>query len=158
MNSSTIKIDTNRDCTITIKPCDRERDGQFIRNLTKKNCFDYLRNTIGWNEESHNREPKFSERYLMLFDGDFCIGFLSIREQPDCLYIETLQLVQQYRRQGIGTKMLYFAESIARKKSRNKIRLRVINGNPALALYLRNGFKTIKDQEWCVLMEKNLAA
>lgn len=158
MNNTTIEISTDKcDRTIIIKPCNRERDGQFIRDLTKENCFNYLNNTIGWNEDRHRQEPKFPERYSMLFDDNTCIGFFSVREQSDCLYIETLQLIQQYRRQRIGTKMLDVVESLARKKAKDKVRLRVINGNPAKTLYLRNGFKTIEDQEWCILMEKILA-
>ncbi len=142
--------------SVLIKSCNKERDGQFIRELTKKNCYDYLSKTIGWNEKRHLQEPKFPERYLMLFEREDCIGFLSLREQPDCLYLETLQLILQYRRQGIGTRLLEFVEDIARDKAKDKIRLRVINGNPAKSLYRRNGFKIVEDQEWCLLMEKVL--
>ena len=94
----------------------------------------------------------------MLFEEDICIGFLSLREQPDYLYIHTLQLIRQYRRQGIGTKLLGFVGDMAKKKAKNKVRLTVIKGNPAESLYLRNGFKILEDKGWCVLMEKTLAA
>ena len=142
--------------TISIKPCDKKRDGQFIRELTKENCYYYLCNTIGWDESRHLQEPKFPDRYLMLFDRNNCIGFLSFREQDDYLYLHTLQLIQQYRRQGIGTKLLEFIEYVAKEKAKNKIRLRVINGNPALSLYHRNGFKVLENLDWCLLMQKTL--
>ena len=141
---------------ISIELCNKDRDGQFIRELTKKNCYDYLNNTIGWNENRHRLEPKFPERYLMLFDRNDCIGFLSFREQANYLYLETLQLIKPYRGYGIGTRLLSFIEDIARKKLKDKIRLRVINGNPAQSLYRRNGFKIVEDKKWCLLMEKVL--
>lgn len=143
---------------ISIEPCNKERDGQFIRELTKENCYDYLNNTIGWDEERNLQEPKFPERYLMLFHNNSCIGFIMLSERNNCLYINTLQLIQRYRRQGIGTNLLQFIEDIARKKAKDKVQLRVINGNPAISLYRRNGFRVIEEQEWCCLMEKALAA
>lgn len=158
MNPNNILITSTGDknWSILIKSCNKERDGQFIRELTKENCYDYLNNTIGWNENRHGQEPKFPERYLMLFHKNDRIGFLSWRSQPDCLYLHTLQLIQQYRGQGIGTQLIGFVEDIARNKAKNKIQLRAIYGNPAQSLYRRNGFKIIEDQGWCFLMEKVL--
>lgn len=157
MKNEIIKISTNRqNYEIALKPCDRGRDEKFIRELTKENCFNYLNNTIGWDEARHGREPKFPERYRMLFHNNNCIGFICLKEQSNCLYINTLQLIKQYRRQGIGTKLLQFIEDIARKKAKDKIQLRVIDGNPALSLYRRHGFRVIEDLEWCLLMEKTV--
>ncbi len=60
MNNTTIEIFiTKGERTIALEPCNKERDGQFIRKLTKENCYDYLNNTIGWNEDRHLQEPKF---------------------------------------------------------------------------------------------------
>ncbi len=61
----------------------------------------------------------------MLFEGDICIGFLSLREQPDYLYIHTLQLIRQYRRQGIGTKLLGLVGDMAKKKLKIKFVLQL---------------------------------
>lgn len=98
----TLKILTSeKDWLISIECCDEKRDGQFIRELTKENFYDSLSKTIGWNENRYVEEPKFPERYSMLFNDNNCIGFLSLREQPNCLYIETLQLTQKYRGRGI---------------------------------------------------------
>lgn len=145
-----------KDWLIKIKPCDRERDGQFIRELTKENFYDYLRKTIGWNENRHREEPKFPERYLILFHQNDCIGFLSLREQPNCLYLETLQLIEQYRGYGIGTELMRLVEDIARSKAKNRIQLRVFKNNRAQSLYHRIGFKIVEDEGWCFLMEKVL--
>lgn len=141
---------------ISIKPCHRKRDGQFIRELTKENFYDYLSQTIGWSENRHREEPKFPERYLMLFHQDNCIGFLSLREQPNWLYLETLQLIKQYRGYGLGRELMSFVEDIARSQAKNKIQLRVFKNNPAQSLYHCIGFKIVEDEGWCFLMEKVL--
>jgi ribosomal protein S18 acetylase RimI-like enzyme len=143
-------------CLISMRPCNRERDGQFIRELTRANFYDYFTKTIGWNEERHQEEPKFLERYLMLFIEDHPIGFLSLREEANGLYLETLQLVRQHQRQGIGTAMIRIIEGIAQRKAKDRIRLRVFKDNPAQSLYHRLGFKVVEDQGWVVLMEKVL--
>ena len=155
--NETLKISTNKkDWLISIKSCNKERDGQFIRELTKENFYDYFSKTISWSENRHREEPKFPERYLMLFNEDDCIGFLSLREQPNCLYLETLQLIQQYRGHEIGTALMRFVEDIAKKKAKNTIQLRVFKGNPAQSLYHRIGFKIVEDEGWCYFMEKVL--
>ncbi|MBW4534187.1 MAG: hypothetical protein KME09_09650 [Pleurocapsa minor HA4230-MV1] len=78
--NETLKISTNEmNWLISIELCDKERDGQFIQELTKENFYDYLNKTIGWNENRHREEPKFPERYLMLFHENDPIGFMSLR-------------------------------------------------------------------------------
>lgn len=93
----------------------------------------------------------------MLFRQGQPIGFLSLREEPKGLYLETLQLVQQHQGQGIGTAMIRIIENIAMRKAKDKIRLRVFKRNPAQSLYHRLGFKVVEEQDWSVLMEKDLA-
>lgn len=141
---------------ISIKSCDKERDGQFIRALTRENCYHYLTKTIGWDETLYRKEPRFPERYRMLFSEGNCIGFFSLREQPQCLYLETLQLLQQYRGYGIGTGLMRFVEEVASRKAKDIIQLRVFKDNPVQSLYHRIGFKVIEDQGWCFLMQKVL--
>ncbi|VEP15865.1 GCN5-related N-acetyltransferase [Hyella patelloides LEGE 07179] len=143
--------------SISIEPCDRQGDGQFIRELTRANFYDSLIKTIGWNENRHQEEPKFPERYLMLFCDRNCIGFFSLRDRPHCLYLETLQLVQQFRGRGIGTALLKFVEEIASRRKKSKIQLRVFKDNPVQSLYHRTGFKLVEDEGWCLLMEKVLS-
>ena len=154
-----LTIRTNeRNWSISIEPCNKERDGQFIRESTRENFYDYLNKTIGWNENRHQEEPRFPERYLMLFHENNPIGFLSLREQPNCLYLETLQLIRAYRGRGLGTALIKFVENIATRKIKHKIQLRVFQDNPAQSLYHRLGFNVVEDEGWCFLMEKVLKA
>jgi ribosomal protein S18 acetylase RimI-like enzyme len=153
--NETLNISTNKDnWLIKIKPCIYNRDAKFIRELTRENCYDYLLQTIGWNEERQNQEPKFPERYLMLFDHNDPIGFISLREQPNCLYVETLQLIKSYRGHGIGKELIKFIEKVAAKTAKDTIQLRVFKNNPAQSLYRRSGFSLLEEEEWFYLMEK----
>ncbi|MGL6339238.1 MAG: GNAT family N-acetyltransferase [Waterburya sp.] len=153
--NETLNISTNQDnWLIEIKPCIYNRDAEFIRELTRENCYDYLLQTIGWNEKRQNQEPKFPERYLMLFDNNASIGFLSLREQPNCLYLETLQLIKSYRGQGIGTALIKFIEKVAARTAKDTIQLRVFKNSPAQSLYRRCGFILLEEEEWFYLMEK----
>jgi ribosomal protein S18 acetylase RimI-like enzyme len=158
MNYETLNITgIQKSWSILIKPCNRDRDTKFIQKLTRENCYHYLLNTIGWNEERQSQEPKFPERYRMLFNNQDLIGFFSLREQPNCLYLETLQLTKSYQRQGIGTALIKFIENIAANQAKNKIQLRVFKDNPAQSLYHRNGFTFLEEQDWFYLMEKIVA-
>lgn len=155
--NETLKISTNEmNWLISIELCDKERDGQFIQELTKENFYDYLNKTIGWNENRHREEPKFPERYLMLFHENDPIGFMSLRNQPNCLYLQTLQLIQQYRGRGIGTALMKFIEDTTIRRAKDKIQLRVFKDNPVQSLYRRIEFKIVEDEGWCFLMEKVL--
>ena len=155
--NETIEILTNEKVwLISIKFCNKERDGRFIRELTRENFYDSLTRTIGWDEKRHREEPKFPERYLMLFCDNNCIGFLSLRDQPNCLYLETLQLIKQYRGRGIGTALMKFIEEVAAGRGKRRIQLRVFKDNHIQFFYYRTGFKLIEDQGWCLLMEKVL--
>jgi ribosomal protein S18 acetylase RimI-like enzyme len=93
-----------------------------------------------------------------LFHENNPIGFLSLREQPNCLYLETLQLIRAYRGRGLGTALIKFVENIATRKIKHKIQLRVFQDNPAQSLYHRLGFNVVEDEGWCFLMEKVLKA
>jgi ribosomal protein S18 acetylase RimI-like enzyme len=156
--NETLKISTTeKNWLISIELCDKERDRQFIQKLTKENFYDYLSKTIGWNENRHREEPKFPERYLILFNENERIGFMSLREQPNCLYLETLQLIQQYRGREIGTALMRFVEDTAIRRAKDRIQLRVFKDSSAQSLYQRIGFEIVEDQNWCFLMEKVLS-
>jgi ribosomal protein S18 acetylase RimI-like enzyme len=113
--------------------------------------------TIGWDEELHQQEPR-PERYTMVYGNDNLIGFFSIREASDYLYIHTIQLVASFRSKGYGTTLLQHIENIARTKNLQRIHLSVFKENPAQRLYQRLGYKPIAQDEYLIRMEKVLEA
>jgi len=63
-------------------------------------------------------------------------------------YVDSLAVLPASRGKGVGTKLLAWAESIARSRSATRMTLGVISGNPAKRLYLRTGYTD--DNEDCV--------
>lgn len=144
--------------SLTLIPCDPKVHGSFIRALTKDNFYDMMSRTIGWDEERHQQEPRFPERYRMVQKDDQTIGFFCIREAADHLYLHTIQLAPAFRHRGYGTALLRYIETIAKSKHLSSIRLSVFEENPAQLLYRRLGYVPVEaaDDRSLILMEKRI--
>lgn len=60
----------------------------------------------------------------------------------ECVDVEALFVLENYRNQGIGTKLMLYAEELAREKGFQKIGLEVgLENTKAHALYMRLGYK-----------------
>lgn len=89
-----------------------------------------------------------------------CIGFLSVRDEPDtpnALHIGDVQIEEQHRNHGAGWATLTLVESVARLRRLNELTLNVFRDNPALRLYERFGFRCIDTQFDKHKMRKTLA-
>lgn len=60
--------------------------------------------------------------------------------RPGECYIEWLAVSSGARGKGVGTKLLQWADHLARSRGCNVLTLGVMNGNPAVRLYERHGF------------------
>jgi ribosomal protein S18 acetylase RimI-like enzyme len=60
--------------------------------------------------------------------------------KPNELYIDMLAVTKEARGKGLGTKLLNWAEGIAKERDFTILTLEVVNGNPAKRLYDRFGF------------------
>lgn len=143
------------DLQLTFTPCNPQVHGAFIRSLTRENFYLIISRTIGWDEELHQQEPR-PERYTMVYSNHNLIGFFSIREASDYLYIHTIQLVASFRGKGYGTTLLQHIENIARTKNLQRIHLSVFKENPTQRLYQKLGYKQIAQDEYLIRMEKLL--
>ncbi|MFA6174419.1 MAG: GNAT family N-acetyltransferase [Kiritimatiellales bacterium] len=141
---------------IYLRSCNREDDRQLIRDLTEQNFRTSFERTIGWDAARHERQPEFPEYFTMVTDAGQTIGFISVRQQPDVLYLETIQLQQTHRSKGIGTALMKYVEQLAVANDKEWIRFRVFKNNPARHLYDRLGYQVAEDQDWCFLMEKKI--
>jgi ribosomal protein S18 acetylase RimI-like enzyme len=83
------------------------------------------------------------ETRIVVLDGRD-IGFFHVIETDADIKIAQLHLVDGYRGQGIGTKLIL--ELISRAKRFGKtVSLSAPRNNPAIALYERLGFRTQRD-------------
>ncbi len=145
-----------KSASLTIFPCVPQVHRSFIRSLTRENFYDIVSRTIGWDEERQQQEPRFPERYKMVQKRDEMIGFFCVREEPDYLYLQTIQLIASFRNQGYGTALLQHIENTAKLKKLVRIRLRVFKEIPAQRLYQRLSYTPIEEDEHLILMEKTL--
>lgn len=80
------------------------------------------------------------------------IGMLNVEYTVDFIYLGDIQIIPEYQRKGIGTKILLSLIEEARKKC-CPIQLKVLNGNPARKLCERHGFKLFEELEHSVKLE-----
>src|SRR5271165_3298690 len=72
--------------------------------------------------------------------GDQRIGWMQVANYVGRLHLRQLQLIRDFRRRGIGTRLI--KDLLRRAESLGKpVMLDVIHGNPARSLYLRLGFR-----------------
>lgn len=140
---------------VELWPCDRERDGELIRALTRANFYDAMKAT--WNEARHQQEPLHPERYQIVKRHDDAIGFLAIRDEPEVLYLQTIQLTPPARHRGIGTRLMHHVHQLASHKEMRAVQLRVLRSNDgARRLYQRLGYLVIGADDLSLLLERAL--
>jgi ribosomal protein S18 acetylase RimI-like enzyme len=142
--------------SLELIPCNKDAHGGFIRKLTRGNFYSMMNRSFGWDENRHQQEPRFPERYSMIQRDLEMIGFFSIRLETSFLYLETIQLLPSYRNKGYGAALLEHIENLAKSKNLFTIRLRVFKENPAHGLYQRLGYKIIETDEYSYIMERAL--
>ena len=72
--------------------------------------------------------------------------------RPGECYIEFLAVASDARGQGVGTRLLKWAEELALSRGCNVLTLGVMNGNPAGRLYQRFGFIRKREGDPCNAM------
>jgi ribosomal-protein-alanine N-acetyltransferase len=97
-----------------------------------------------WSKEKLVKEllgNKLLEHYVFDIGGEIA-GFYIVNFVLDEADIFTIAVKNDYRRKGIGSKLLDHLEEIARKKAIKYIRLEVSTKNyKAIKLYEKHGFK-----------------
>jgi ribosomal protein S18 acetylase RimI-like enzyme len=71
-------------------------------------------------------------------------GFMQISETETEINIDQIHLLEGFRSQGIGSRLIGHLQRTAITKNK-PLSLAVIRGNPALALYQRLGFVTVTE-------------
>jgi N-acetylglutamate synthase-like GNAT family acetyltransferase len=116
----------------------------------------YVESTHQWNEKLFRE--KFDPTHIqVLTEQGRTIGMLKVIREAIEIFFADLQLLPQYRNQGIGSciiaKIAVEADQIGLP-----IRLKVLRGNPVKRLYEQFGFQTISETETAFHMKRQCDA
>jgi len=90
------------------------------------------------------REVAEARAWFGAFEGAAAVGLASVVREPGTghLFVESMWVAPQVRRQGVATGLLRAAERYAVDRGASVLRLWVLDGNPsAAAVYRRHGFR-----------------
>lgn len=128
----------------------------FARDLTRRAMLPYYHEfDLLWIEEAFNQAWGWREQWLVV-DNDQVLGFCSLSQDRQALYIRELHLIESARGQGVGTWVLEQLAAWAVERRLPLLRLTVFKSNPAQALYRRQGFVAVGEDECFVRMQLQL--
>jgi GNAT superfamily N-acetyltransferase len=132
---------------ILFKDADRKADFEFGRFVHHAAYQDVVTRQFGsWEEKIQDSFHK-----IILVDG-VPAGVYSIAEHSDQIFFSELQILPEYQREGLGTKIM--KEQIQYARSLDlPLRLQVLRENKAQELYLRLGFVVTETTDAHVKME-----
>ena len=130
-----------------------DRRIEYCLALARDNMQPYLARRGQEFDETRWRNIAPQASFFLLNDANRgvhqTIGFLSVRDEPDCLnalHIGDIQLEEKCRNRGAGWATLLLVESMTQSLGRSEITLNVFRDNPAVRLYERFGFRCIDTQ------------
>ncbi|MER2299345.1 MAG: GNAT family N-acetyltransferase [Pseudomonas sp.] len=131
---------------------DAHRD--FARDLTRRAMLPYYHEFgLLWVEEAFDQAWAWREQWLVMQD-DQVLGFCSLSQDRQALFIRELHLSEQHRGRGVGSQVLQTLAGWAAQRRLPLLRLMVFKSNPARQLYLRQGFIDMGNDECFVRMQR----
>lgn len=131
---------------------DAHRD--FARDLTRRAMLPYYHEFgLLWVEEAFDQAWAWREQWLVMQD-DQLLGFCSLSQDRQALFIRELHLSEQHRGRGVGSQVLQTLAGWAAQRRLPLLRLLVFKSNPARQLYLRQGFIDMGNDECFVRMQR----
>ncbi|MHC6226372.1 GNAT family N-acetyltransferase [Pseudomonas sp. X10] len=129
----------------------------FARDLTRQAMLPYYREfDLLWIEEAFDEAWGWREQWLVV-EEDEVLGFCSLSQDRQALFIRELHLVPGQRGRGVGSWVLEELASWAAQRGLPLLRLMVFKSNPARALYRRRGFVEIGEDECFVRMQRTIS-
>ncbi|WP_449431984.1 GNAT family N-acetyltransferase [Pseudomonas putida] len=131
---------------------------QFARDLTRRAMLVYYREfDLLWLEEAFDQAWAWREQWLVT-EHDVLLGFCSLSQDAQALFIRELHLLPEHRGKGVGSRVLEVLAGWAAQRHLPLLRLMVFKSNPARQLYLRHGFVEMGEDECFVRMQRRIMA
>jgi ribosomal protein S18 acetylase RimI-like enzyme len=100
----------------------------------------------------------FRQRRFFITFEDQVLGVLALHSNDETLYISMLAVSPFFRKIGVATYMLDYAAVIAERLDKAALELSVLKANaPALALYLKYGFRKKKEKRRSFILRKDIS-
>ncbi|WP_060513509.1 GNAT family N-acetyltransferase [Pseudomonas sp. NBRC 111124] len=126
----------------------------FARDLTRRAMLPYYREFgLLWIEEAFDEAWSWREQWLVM-EGEAVLGFCSLSQDRQALFIRELHLVPEQRGRGVGSQVLETLAEWAAQRRLPLLRLMVFKSNPARRLYLRHGFVEMGEDDCFVRMQR----
>lgn len=125
----------------TIRPAN-ESDKEKAFSSYKQTIGPYIATAWGWDESFqqdgfHKNNP--IEKLKIIEVNSVFAGALHLVEEDLFIHLKTLYIIPHFQNKGIGTTIIDNIKHLA-STQRKSVRLKVIDGNPALRLYKKHGF------------------
>jgi ribosomal protein S18 acetylase RimI-like enzyme len=134
----------------------KDEDYWFVYNLLKRNMYPFFKKYWGgWNPKSF-REGFNKKNIKIIRYKNKRIAYYDFKLEQNYSYINNIQVSGLMRGKGLGTFLLNLMEKESKKYNLNRIRLKVFKDNPAKNLYLRLGYKKIKNENFSLILEKKI--
>jgi GNAT superfamily N-acetyltransferase len=126
----------------------------FARDLTRRAMLPYYREFgLLWIEEAFDEAWGWREQWLVM-EGETVLGFCSLSQDRQALFIRELHLLPEQRGRGVGSQVLETLADWAAQRRLPLLRLMVFKSNPARQLYLRHGFVEMGEDDCFVRMQR----
>ncbi len=106
-----------------------------------------------WIEEAFDQAWGWREQWLVM-EGEAVLGFCSLSQDRQGLFIRELHLVPEQRGRGVGSQVLEMLATWAAQRRLPLLRLMVFKSNPARQLYRRHGFVEMGEDDCFVRMQR----
>lgn len=130
----------------------------FARDLTRRAMLPYYRQfDLLWVEEAFDQAWGWREQWLVM-KGELVLGFCSLSQDRQALFIRELHLLPEHRAHGVGGWVLAQLCDWAQQRRLPLLRLMVFCSNPARRLYARVGFVEMGEDDGFVRMQRSTGA
>ncbi|WP_312934786.1 GNAT family N-acetyltransferase [Pseudomonas sp.] len=135
--------------TLHLSPADAEHL-PLARDLTRRAMLPYYQQFgLLWVDEAFDQAWAWREQWRVMAAAQ-TLGYCSLSQDRQALFIRELHLLPAYRQQGVGAWVLDALKGWAHQRRLPLLRLMVFSSNPARHLYLRAGFEEV-GQDGCFL-------